>query len=56
MRLCLGFLPVVGVGDISASTAAPDGFALRLQRLEVVRQLDPVVLAGGIQKPRDDIL
>ena len=56
MRFCLWFLPIVGVGDLGTSAASPDGFALRCQRLEVVRQLAPIVLATWIQKPRDDFL
>ena len=56
MRYCLGRLPVVGVGDLSASAALPDGFALGLQRLEVVFQLQPIVLAGRTQIARHDLL
>ena len=56
MRLCLGRLPVVGVGDFIASAAFPDGFALGLQRLEVVFQFEPIVLAGRTQIARHDLL
>lgn len=52
----LGCLPVVGVGDLRASAAFPDGFTLSLQRLEVIREFEPIVLAGRIQENREDFL
>jgi len=52
----LGRLPVVGVGDFIASAAFPDGFALGLQRLEVVFQFEPIVLAGRTQIARHYLL